>query len=86
MPSATPKSCRGLSARPHYVAEPQVFARAGTSDKCWPTHLTLLLHAATERMVTALDRAALHLGLTDVRNRLVLAAPEIGVHRTQQSW
>jgi DNA-binding MarR family transcriptional regulator len=49
----------------------------------WPADLTLLLHAAADRMVVELDRAAVELGLSDVRDWLVLAALDDGAQRTQ---
>ena len=49
----------------------------------WPADLTLLLHAAADRMVVELDRAAVELGLNDVRDWLVLAALDDGTDRTQ---
>ncbi len=49
----------------------------------WPADLTLLLHAAADRMVEELDRAAVELGLNDVRDWLVLAALADGADRTQ---
>ena len=48
-----------------------------------PADLTFLLHAAADRMVVDLDRAAVALGLTDSRDWLVLAALDDGQHRTQ---
>jgi DNA-binding MarR family transcriptional regulator len=49
----------------------------------WPADLTLLLHAAADRMVVDLDRAAVEFGLNDVRDWLVLAALDGGTQRTQ---
>jgi DNA-binding MarR family transcriptional regulator len=49
----------------------------------WPADLTLLLHAAADRMVVDLDKAAIELGLNDVRDWLVLAALDDGAQRTQ---
>ena len=49
----------------------------------WPADLTLLLHAAADRMVVDLDKAAIDLGLNDVRDWLVLAALDAGAQRTQ---
>ncbi|WP_375491403.1 MarR family winged helix-turn-helix transcriptional regulator [uncultured Jatrophihabitans sp.] len=49
----------------------------------WPADLTLLLHAAADRMVVELDRAAVELGLNDVRDWMVLAALDDEVARTQ---
>ncbi|MGH2938815.1 MAG: MarR family winged helix-turn-helix transcriptional regulator [Solirubrobacterales bacterium] len=48
-----------------------------------PADLTSLLHAATERMAIGFDRAAAEIGLTDVRDWLVLAALDDGEQRTQ---
>jgi DNA-binding MarR family transcriptional regulator len=48
-----------------------------------PADLTFLLHAAVDRMAVDLDRAAVEMGLNDVRDWLVLAALDDGQHRTQ---
>jgi MarR family transcriptional regulator, organic hydroperoxide resistance regulator len=48
-----------------------------------PVDLAFLLHAATERMAVEFDRAAVDIGLTDVRDWLVLAALDDGPQRTQ---
>ena len=40
----------------------------------FPTDLTVLLHAAAQRMTDDLDLAAVEMGLCDVRDWLVLAA------------
>ncbi|MCW2748402.1 MAG: MarR family transcriptional regulator, partial [Nocardioidaceae bacterium] len=45
--------------------------------------LTFLLHAAVDRMTAELDRAAVEMGLNDVRDWLVLAVLDDGQHRTQ---
>lgn len=55
---------------------------------CWsgpfrPADLTFLLHAAVDRMTFELDRAAVEMGLNDVRDWLVLAALDDGRQRTQ---
>lgn len=55
----------------------------GAWDALWPADLTLLLHAAADRMVVDIDKAAVDLGLSDVRDWLVLAALNEGVQRTQ---
>ncbi|MCW2785274.1 MAG: MarR family transcriptional regulator [Marmoricola sp.] len=49
----------------------------------FPTDLTMLLHAAAERMTDELDLAAVQMGLNDVRDWLVLAALDDGRPRTQ---
>jgi MarR family transcriptional regulator, organic hydroperoxide resistance regulator len=48
-----------------------------------PADLTFLLHAAADRMGAVLDRAAVAIGLNDVRDWLVLAALDDGEPRTQ---
>lgn len=48
-----------------------------------PADLTFLLHAAADRMAADLDRAAVEIGLNDVRDWLVLAALDDGEQRTQ---
>jgi DNA-binding MarR family transcriptional regulator len=48
-----------------------------------PADLTFLLHAAADRMAADLDRAAVEIGLSDVRDWLVLAALDDGQLRTQ---
>jgi MarR family transcriptional regulator, organic hydroperoxide resistance regulator len=48
-----------------------------------PADLTFLLHAAADRMTVDLDRAAVEIGLNDVRDWLVLAALDDGQQRTQ---
>lgn len=52
-------------------------------EELWPADLTLLLHAAADRMVVDLDKAAIEFGLNDVRDWLVLAALADGAQRTQ---
>ena len=49
----------------------------------FPADLTFLLHAAADRMAVDLDRAAVDMGLNDVRDWLVLAALDDGQQRTQ---
>jgi MarR family transcriptional regulator, organic hydroperoxide resistance regulator len=49
----------------------------------FPTDLTMLLHAAANRMTVELDHAAVAMGLNDVRDWLVLAALDDGIQRTQ---
>jgi MarR family transcriptional regulator, organic hydroperoxide resistance regulator len=49
----------------------------------FPADLTFLLHAAADRMTVDLDRAAVEMGLNDVRDWLVLAALDDGQQRTQ---
>lgn len=49
----------------------------------FPADLTVLLHAAAGRMTEELDRAAVEMGLCDVRDWLVLAALDDGRQRTQ---
>jgi DNA-binding MarR family transcriptional regulator len=48
-----------------------------------PADLTTLLHAATVRMAEEFDRAAVEMGLSDVRDWLVLAALDDSRQRTQ---
>jgi DNA-binding MarR family transcriptional regulator len=48
-----------------------------------PADLTFLLHAAADRMTVELDRAAVEIGLKDMRDWLVLAALDDGQQRTQ---
>lgn len=48
-----------------------------------PTDLMFLLHAAAGRMAADLDRAAIRIGLNDVRDWLVLATLDDGQQRTQ---
>ena len=48
-----------------------------------PADLTFLLHAAANRMVVELDRAAAEMGLSDARDWMVLAVLEDGQERTQ---
>ena len=48
-----------------------------------PTDLMFLLHAAADRMAADLDRAAVRIGLNDVRDWLVLATLDDGEQRTQ---
>src|ERR1700742_2248673 len=48
-----------------------------------PADLTFLLHAAVDRMTIDLDRAAVEMGLNDVRDWLVLAVLDDGQPRTQ---
>jgi DNA-binding MarR family transcriptional regulator len=67
------------------VRQPAV-AAAATSEcyaALWPADLTFLLHAAADRMVVDLDRAAVEMGLSDVRDWLVLSVLEDGQPRTQ---
>ena len=56
---------------------------AGCSGLFRPADLTFLLHAAADRMTVDLDRAAVEMGLNDVRDWLVLAALDDGQQRTQ---
>jgi MarR family transcriptional regulator, organic hydroperoxide resistance regulator len=67
------------------VRQPAVAEVAGSDqwEALWPADLTLLLHAAADRMVVELDKAAIELGLNDVRDWLVLAALADGAQRTQ---
>lgn len=48
-----------------------------------PADLVFLLHAAADRMATELDKAAVAIGLNDVRDWFVLAALDDGQQRTQ---
>lgn len=49
----------------------------------FPADLTILLHAAVNRVTIYLDRAAVEMGLSDARDWLVLAALDDGQPRTQ---
>lgn len=49
----------------------------------FPDDLTILLHAAVNRVTIYLDRAAVEMGLSDARDWLVLAALDDGQPRTQ---
>lgn len=49
----------------------------------FPADLTILLHAAVNRVTIYLDRAAVEMGLNDARDWLVLAALDDGEQRTQ---
>jgi DNA-binding MarR family transcriptional regulator len=49
----------------------------------FPADLTILLHAAVNRVTIDLDRAAVDMGLNDSRDWLVLAALDDGQQRTQ---
>jgi DNA-binding MarR family transcriptional regulator len=69
-----------MGARQPAVAEG---AGCGAFEALWPADLTLLLHAAADRMVVDIDKAAIEMGLNDVRDWLVLAALDDGVQRTQ---
>ena len=69
-----------MGARQPAVAEA---ANSEFFESLWPADLTLLLHAAADRMVVDLDKAAIDLGLSDVRDWLVLAALDDGTQRTQ---
>ncbi len=62
----------------------QVGDASGSMMACpFPADLTILLHAAVDRMTADLDRAAVDMGLKDVRDWLVLAALDDDQHRTQ---
>lgn len=62
----------------------QVGDANGSVPACpFPADLTVLLHAAVDRMTVDLDRAAVEIGLRDVRDWLVLAALDEDRHRTQ---
>src|SRR3954453_9034782 len=71
---------RTMGARQPAVVE---MASSDQWEALWPADLTLLLHAAADRMVVDLDKAAIELGLNDVRDWLVLAALDDGAQRTQ---
>jgi DNA-binding MarR family transcriptional regulator len=58
-------------------------AQATCSSFFRPADLTFLLHAAADRMAADLDRAAVEIGLNDVRDWLVLAALDDGQQCTQ---
>jgi DNA-binding MarR family transcriptional regulator len=57
--------------------------QVGCPGMLWPADLTFLLHAAADRMGAFLDRAAVEMGLNDVRDWLVLAVLDDGQQRTQ---
>jgi DNA-binding MarR family transcriptional regulator len=69
-----------MGARPSVDSEP---VQADCSALFRPADLTFLLHAAADRMAVDLDRAAVTMGLNDVRDWLVLAALDDGQQRTQ---
>jgi DNA-binding MarR family transcriptional regulator len=69
-----------MGARRPAVTE---LAPTGCSALFRPADLTFLLHAAADRMAADLDRAAVEMGLNDVRDWLVLAALDDGQQRTQ---
>jgi DNA-binding MarR family transcriptional regulator len=69
-----------MGARQPSVTEP---AATPCSALFRPADLTFLLHAAADRMTVDLDRAAVEMGLNDVRDWLVLAALDDGEQRTQ---
>ena len=69
-----------MGARQPAVVE---MASSDAWEALWPADLTLLLHAAADRMVVDLDKAAIEFGLNDVRDWLVLAALAGGTQRTQ---
>ena len=71
-----------MGARQPAVAEGAKCPEGGF-EALWPADLTLLLHAAADRMVVDIDKAAIDMGLNDVRDWLVLAALNDGVQRTQ---
>ena len=68
-----------MGARPGIVEA----AESPCSALFRPADLTFLLHAAADRMAVELDRAAVAIGLNDVRDWLVLAALDDGQQRTQ---
>jgi DNA-binding MarR family transcriptional regulator len=65
-----------------YAAESKP-ASTGCTGPFRPADLTFLLHAAADRMTVDLDRAAVEIGLNDVRDWLVLAALDDEQQRTQ---
>jgi DNA-binding MarR family transcriptional regulator len=69
-----------MGARREAAAEP---AEPLCTSLFRPADLMFLLHAAAERMTDDLDRAAVEMGLTDVRDWFVLAALDDGQQRTQ---
>ena len=71
---------RLMGARPSAESE---LVQSDCSALFRPADLTFLLHAAADRMAVDLDRAAVKMGLNDVRDWLVLAALDDGQHRTQ---
>jgi DNA-binding MarR family transcriptional regulator len=76
---ASPISMRAVGHRQSDVAQPSEM----TCSLFRPADLTFLLHAAADRMAAELDRAALEMGLNDVRDWLVLAVLDDGQQRTQ---
>jgi DNA-binding MarR family transcriptional regulator len=62
---------------------PDAGTGAPACSALFPADLTFLLHAAADRMTVDLDRAAVDMGLNDVRDWLLLAALDDGQHRTQ---
>jgi MarR family transcriptional regulator, organic hydroperoxide resistance regulator len=69
-----------MGARQPAVAD---VAKADCPGLFRPADLMFLLHAAADRMAADLDRAAVEIGLNDVRDWLVLAAVDDGEQRTQ---
>lgn len=68
------------------LRQPMMVPTPGTecsASSLGPADLTFLLHAAANRMSVELDRAAIEMGLTDVRDWLVLAVLDDGQQRTQ---
>jgi MarR family transcriptional regulator, organic hydroperoxide resistance regulator len=61
----------------------QVSNPAPSFCAAFPDDLTILLHAAVDRMTVDLDQAAVEMGLKDARDWLVLAALDDGQARTQ---
>ncbi len=71
---------RSMGTSPAEQAETQSLATCAAG---YPNDLTILLHAAVNRVTIYLDRAAAEMGLNDARDWLVLAALEDGEQRTQ---
>src|SRR3978361_923719 len=69
-----------MGAHQPTATEPGAAACAGS---LWPPPPPFLPPAAADRMTIDLDRAAVEMGLNDVRDWLVLAALDDGQHRTQ---
>jgi DNA-binding MarR family transcriptional regulator len=69
-----------MGTSPTHQSETQALAACAAA---YPADLTILLHAAVNRVTIYLDHAAAEMGLNDARDWLVLAALEDGEQRTQ---
>lgn len=69
----------------HLMGAPRMDQGGAPAFVCaaFPADLTILLHAAVNRVTIYLDRAAVEMGLNDARDWLVLAALDDGEQRTQ---